>query len=149
MDEKPAAKTKNADGSETFEVDDEIATEQDDVDKAWSRYEKQMLVNKNEVVQKSKRDEKTKNEDKTKEFRTKFLLLWIFCNALLVVLFTNEFTVSKLFRGNSSTVILGVIFWSVAVLSTVRFIGSCVYLGQWWVEKIEDAGQARGNQNPV
>jgi chitin synthase len=106
------------------------------------------------VQLKTKRDEKTKNDDKTKEFRTKFLLLWIFCNSLLVVLFTNDYTVSRLFKDangtlTNSSVILGVIFWSVAVLSTVRFIGSAWYLCQWWSEKIVDAGQSRQHRNAV
>jgi chitin synthase len=148
VDEKPAVTKRNQDGTEAFEVNDEIATEQDEVDDAWTKAQKQMEINKTVTAAKSKRDDKTKNEDKTKQFRTVFLLSWIFCNAFLVVLFTNDFIVSKWFRGadgrfTNSTVILGVIFWSVAVLSLVRFIGCCVYLLEWWKEKIADAGAAQ------
>ncbi len=147
VDEKPANVKKLTDGTETFELDDEIATEQDEVDSAWTKAQKQLEMNKNAPHVKSKRDAKTKNEDQTKQFRTVFLLSWIFCNAFLVVLFTNDYIVSKWFRTpegklTNSTVILGVIFWSVAVLSTIRFIGCCIFLLEWWKEKISDAGAA-------
>lgn len=137
---KPLVKKVDASGVEVFEID--IPTDEDEVDSAWKNLSKQLDTNKvSRTLQRNGPDEKTKREDGTKEFRTKVVLAWIMSNLLLIAVFTNEYTTRKLFPvgANSVSPYLGFLFWSVAFLSTIRFIGSCVYIFQWWTEKVVDA----------
>jgi len=112
------------------------------------RYEKLIVdIKKKEVKVKAKRDETTRQEDDKKNFRTNLVLIWIFCNLLLILFMKdllkalmswNKFKhllaslniysvdVDKLYASNHP--FLTFIFWSVAVLSLVRFIGSTYYL---------------------
>lgn len=84
----------------------------------------------------NKIDEKTRMEDFFKNFRTRVALSWIFSNALVVIIMTNEELVKKIqqpflqpgreeLAGNP---FLQFIFWSVAALSLVRFLGTSLYL---------------------
>jgi chitin synthase len=104
------------------------------------RYEKLIVdIKRKEVKVKAKRDETTKQDDDKKNFRTNLVLLWISCNLLLIVLMNDimdkvvhPFLIEKFnFRKNdlqNNNVFLTFIFWSVAILSLVRFIGSSYYL---------------------
>jgi len=104
------------------------------------RYEKLIVdIKRKEVKVKAKRDETTKQDDDKKNFRTNLVLLWISCNLLLIVLMNDimdkvvhPFLIKKFnFRKNdlqNNNVFLTFIFWSVAILSLVRFIGSTYYL---------------------
>ncbi|KAJ3271890.1 Chitin synthase, class 2 [Terramyces sp. JEL0728] len=119
------------------------AMDQTDVNTAWKAALKKVTSPDNtEVV--DKRDAKTKAEDATKEFRTKVVLFWVFCNVALIIFFTNTASLSHFFPnnyadGDTSNPYLTFLFWSVAGLSLVRFIGSILYIFQWWAEKIADA----------
>ncbi|KAI0233008.1 hypothetical protein L0F63_004064, partial [Massospora cicadina] len=78
------------------------------------------------------KDAKAKREDKNKQFRTRIVLAWVMTNGLLVISLTSE-TLHSLFPSSPSnpTVFnpyLTFLFWSVAAISFVRFIGSTFYL---------------------
>ncbi|KAJ2460239.1 hypothetical protein GGF42_000962 [Coemansia sp. RSA 2424] len=78
----------------------------------------------------NKRDAKTKREDDNKIFRTTLVLSWMCTNAILVMVISSpwfeEITTQKDDTG-SHNYYLSFIFWSVAVLSAFRFIGSLWY----------------------
>ncbi|KAJ3323495.1 Chitin synthase, class 1 [Boothiomyces sp. JEL0866] len=147
-------KVVTADGQEVFEV--EVPTDQDEVDAAWKESEKQLMFNKDNKEEKDNTvDEKTKKEDGTKEFRTKVVLFWVICNLTLIAVFTNKLALNIMFPNGESQAgtanyinpYLTFLFWSVAGLSLVRFLGCCAYLTQWWIEKIHDAGVAGPSNN--
>jgi len=101
------------------------------------RYEKLIVdIKKKEKVVKQKRDETTKQDDDKKNFRTNLVLLWLSCNLGLIIImvkFNAIGWVNKLLNTNikdhsDNPVFLTFIFWSVAILSLVRFIGSTYYL---------------------
>ncbi|KAI8918814.1 chitin synthase-domain-containing protein [Entophlyctis helioformis] len=148
---KAAVVQTNAAGQQVFQV--EIPTEPEDVTAAWNVHVKQLAFQKaNPFTESSKVDEKTKNEDACKEFRTKVVLSWIVSNAVIVVLFTNDKFLKKYFsnstKANAVNPYLTFVFWSVAVLSLIRFIGCCVYMVQWWIEKIAEAASAPARPPP-
>ncbi|KAF9992432.1 Chitin synthase, class 2, partial [Modicella reniformis] len=84
--------------------------------------------------------DKEDNSDKTKDdyyklFRTGLVLIWMFTNALLIIFMTSSFLFTRdnerelaPTKTDMSGSYLSVIFWSVAVLSAVRFVGSALYL---------------------
>jgi len=105
------------------------------------RYEKLIVdIKRKEVKVKAKRDETTKQDDDKKNFRTNLVLLWISCNLLLIIAMTTLTNVifPKLYKWtkwdfldiktSQNNPFLTFIFWSVALLSLVRFIGSTYYL---------------------
>jgi len=100
------------------------------------RYEKLIVdIKRKEKVVKAKRDETTKQDDDKKNFRTNLVLIWLFCNLFLIILITQFFN-SPWFRKllkldnnyENNHFYLSFIFWSVALLSFIRFIGSTYYL---------------------
>lgn len=104
----------------------ELPTEQKDMNDA---YEAACLeLQTKPPVEESHRDPQTKQEDYYRAFRTRIVLSWIISNLALVVAVT-----SAAFNGlgtfeERSVIYLGFILWSVAALSLVRFVGSCLYL---------------------
>ncbi|OMJ24313.1 Chitin synthase 2 [Smittium culicis] len=107
----------------------QIATDINDVN---SNYENFLAVLRQpEAKVKQKRDATTKAEDKNKLFRTNLVLAWAFSNILLVMLLSstwfNAFLLSKNPNLNFNPY-LSFIFWSVAALSLIRFIGSLLYI---------------------
>jgi len=100
------------------------------------RYEKLIVdIKRKEKVVKAKRDETTKQDDDKKNSRTNLVLIWLFCNLFLIILITQFFN-SPWFRKllkldnnyENNHFYLSFIFWSVALLSFIRFIGSTYYL---------------------
>ncbi|KAF9153139.1 Chitin synthase, class 2 [Linnemannia schmuckeri] len=86
---------------------------------------------------KSKRDAKTRQEDYYKLFRTRLVLVWMFTNAMLVIVTTSAVTLTRDNTKVKMTAVdkdelfnpyLSFIFWSVACLSAIRFSGSTLYL---------------------
>lgn len=126
----PLILKKNSDGT-TAEYEIEISTEQEEVDAAWKSYNQRLTNYKTHVEPTGdNRDEKTRKEDGTKEFRTRVVLSWILTNLILIVLFTNEFALELMFPNKSIGAInpyLTFLFWSVAALSLVRFIGCAIF----------------------
>ncbi|KAI8847542.1 chitin synthase-domain-containing protein [Chytridium lagenaria] len=74
----------------------------------------------------------TEQDDFFKQFRTNTLMLWLLTNGVLVY-------------KQAVNPYLTFLFWSVAVLSFIRFLCSCIYLVGWWFEGLEDAGK----RNPL
>ncbi|CAG8689808.1 13874_t:CDS:1, partial [Ambispora leptoticha] len=64
-----------------------------------------------------------KKEDSRKSFRTMVVLLWIFSNALLIIVVTYV-------SGDASRTdkYMAIILWSVAGLAAFRFLGTTTYL---------------------
>ncbi|KAJ1929349.1 hypothetical protein IWQ60_001270 [Tieghemiomyces parasiticus] len=124
------AKVKKQDGQEVAEV--AVAASQSD---ANTKYEKFLQeLQKPAPAVNNKRDAATKREDNNKLFRTRFLLAWMFTNALLVVTLTSTYFLDFIEENyTSSTGIvfnpyLSFIFWSVAGMAAFRFVGSVLYL---------------------
>ncbi|KAJ3068560.1 Chitin synthase, class 2, partial [Quaeritorhiza haematococci] len=138
---------KTADGAQVVQV--EMPQEAKDVDAAWLAFSRQLDHNRaNKPTNEQKRDAKTKTDDYFKLFRTRLVLLWILCNGVLIVVFTNQKLVAKMFpnrRAGNVNPYLTFLFWSVAGLSAVRFVFSMVYLVLWWVDKVRDATRAKGS----
>ncbi|KAH6601363.1 hypothetical protein BASA61_001995 [Batrachochytrium salamandrivorans] len=141
VDDKPAVVHQSASGEQVYEV--EIPSEEEDIDAAWLLHIKTMASNRaNPVVENNKRDGKTKEEDSCKEFRTRVVLSWIITNSLIIALFTNDSFINFVFKPspeNSVNPYLTFLFWSVAVLSLVRFIGCVLYIIMWWGQKLAEA----------
>ncbi|KAH6599885.1 hypothetical protein BASA50_002714 [Batrachochytrium salamandrivorans] len=141
VDDKPAVVHQSASGEQVYEV--EIPSEEKDIDAAWLLHIKTMASSRaNPVVENNKRDGKTKEEDSCKEFRTRVVLSWIITNSLIIALFTNDSFINFVFKPspeNSVNPYLTFLFWSVAVLSLVRFIGCVLYIIMWWGQKLAEA----------
>ncbi|KAI9304356.1 chitin synthase-domain-containing protein [Cunninghamella echinulata] len=66
-------------------------------------------------------------EDYYRSFRTYLLLLWVVCNAILVVCVTSvDYT--SLFNPSAGTTYMTTLLWINTALALFRFIGSCLYL---------------------
>lgn len=79
--------------------------------------------------------DQTKHEDYYKGFRSAVVLAWMFCNLALAAVVLNAGGVQRVSGTNSdtadekrSTIYMGVVLYSVAVLAAVRFIGACWFL---------------------
>ncbi|KAI9101724.1 chitin synthase-domain-containing protein [Phlyctochytrium arcticum] len=111
---------------------------QDDMDTLNAQYEQnlQSLFKRPEKTY-SGRDRQTKIDDYFRLYRTRVVLTWMLSNGLLIVIFTTNAITDKLYaniqdKGRGSVnPYLTFIFWSVTVLSVVRFVGSTIYLGTW------------------
>ena len=133
--------SKGEDGTKVFEYE-AVSMEQEDIDQEWKIVQRKIIQYAVNPVQESNQiDEKTIKEDGTKSFRTKIVLSWIFCNLVLVVIFTNQLSLEYLFPRRTSAInpYLTFLFWSVAIISFIRALGSSIYMIQWYKEKKEDA----------
>ncbi|TPX64675.1 chitin synthase [Spizellomyces sp. 'palustris'] len=119
-------------GAKTATVD--LPVNQKDIDESYEAFLRALPPPIKVAKASDNRSDKLKQEDYFRTFRTRVVLLWIFCNVLLVAVLTTPSVAEKLGvfvgsnsigRGNSY---LTFILWSVAVLSLVRFVGSMVYL---------------------
>ncbi|KAI8909524.1 chitin synthase-domain-containing protein [Gorgonomyces haynaldii] len=147
VDAKPANAQKNDKGETVFAV--ELPDGEEETSEAWKSFNKQLAYNRDhEAVDDSKPNMSVIVEDNCKEFRTKVVLFWMFCNAALVVIATNNGMQSYLGllpkegTNNSVSPYLTFLFWTVAFFALVRFIGSCLFMAQWWKEKVADAASA-------
>jgi chitin synthase len=84
--------------------------------------------------EKSAVDPKTKAEDYFKTFRTRLVLFWIVCNALVIVVLTHPTFTAAISGpdGSNSNPILAVLFFSYLGITAFKFILSTVYLIQHW-----------------
>lgn len=112
-----------------------VSVDDAELTKSWEQAKVDVIEkNRNRVENPDKRDAKTKAEDQKKQFRTVVLLSWIFSNVILVVAFTNDATLTFMFPKNSQNSVnpyLGFLFWTIAFLSLIRFIGSLSYWAKW------------------
>ncbi|KAI7904040.1 glycosyltransferase family 2 protein [Cokeromyces recurvatus] len=121
----------NEKGIEEVEVELE-----DNIDQAYNEA-LESLMTKLESVRES-RAPKIKQEDYYKGFRTRLVLSWIGCNALLVAFVTSGSFQSLLsshyqkqtdeFQDAIGTAYTGFILWMVAAMAAFRFVGSLLYL---------------------
>lgn len=92
-----------------------------------------------------------KQEDYYKGFRSAVVLVWMFSNlALSAVVLSTAGTASVTTTADRATIYMGVVLWSVAVLSLIRFIGamwflvvrmvSCSFLASSWSPYFADLG---------
>ncbi|KAJ3275492.1 Chitin synthase, class 2 [Terramyces sp. JEL0728] len=128
--------TKGKDGKETVEV--EMITDHKDINTNYEKFIKNL--NEPRPNENKKRDANTKMEDYFKNFRTRVVLSWIFSNAIVIILMTNQYVLKAIQKpfllnpidkgANTQTgnPFLEFIFWSVAGLSLIRAIGSFSYL---------------------
>ncbi|KAL0077362.1 glycosyltransferase family 2 protein [Phycomyces blakesleeanus] len=134
MDLGVAHTSTNEKGIEAVEM--ELSYSPDTV----NAYYENALINlqqKPEIIRES-RPPKTKQDDYYKGFRTRLVLTWIGCNALLVALITSGSLQSLLPSYNVDTAkayeeavgisYTGFILWAVAAIGAFRFIGSLLYL---------------------
>ena len=116
--------SKDDAGDHSAEV--EVPTDQKDINDA---YESACLeLQRKPEVEESHRDAQTKQEDYYRAFRTRIVTSWIVSNlALIAVITETAFNAMGDFE-ERSMIYLGFVLWSVALLSIVRFCGSCLYL---------------------
>lgn len=70
---------------------------------------------------------KTQILDKGQKFRTHLLLFWIFSNASLIVIITNDDIMKLLSVDNSNSYYLAFILWSSIVFSAFKSLGCIIY----------------------
>jgi chitin synthase len=123
------------DGKDTVEV--EMLTDVRDININYEKFIKSL--SKDRPKEDKKPDADTKMQDYFRNFRTKVVLSWIFSNAIVIIVMTNDelvkiirqpFIISRA-RGEEpppGNPYLQFIFWSVFLLSSIRFIGTTLYL---------------------
>ncbi|KAF8578758.1 glycosyltransferase family 2 protein [Ramaria rubella] len=125
-----AKKVKAADGKEMLEV--EIPTAREDVDSMWAA--SRASLRHPPPQEKEHRDAATKQADHDRNSRTNVVLAWVGTNMLMIVFFTSTaFTnwVAKHVAPDATTSFnpyLTLLFFSLAGLSAIRFVGSSLYL---------------------
>ncbi|KAG5463220.1 MAG: chitin synthase-domain-containing protein [Olpidium bornovanus] len=134
------------DGGQSVDID--LPTEKEDINEIYERTLRELAIRPEEKHE--GRDATTKQEDYYKLFRTRLVLSWIVTNALLIITMTLPFSNVQVFRDGRSFNYLTFIFWSVATLSAVRFVGSTLYLEMITNlplgEFVFDAGKKRGGE---
>jgi chitin synthase len=147
QDSAPASKVVQSDGTAVYEY---VSTDIDDINDGFKANLKRLAnLKENRDKGSGKRDQKTKQEDQTKSFRTKIVLFWLFCNAALVLLFTNDASLKYFFPNITGSVnpYLTFLFWSFAGLALFRFIGSFIYILQYYGERLSDFGGSYDSEN--
>ncbi|RKO88615.1 hypothetical protein BDK51DRAFT_11189, partial [Blyttiomyces helicus] len=139
-----AVVTKGGDGKQIAHV--EVAEEDEDIEARYADFLAalaQQKADKEKPEEEKKPDKETAMQDYYKEFRTRVVLTWMMSNAVLIIVFTNNSIVDKLFNhsvASSVNPFLTFLFWSVAILAAIRFLASTCYLIGWWGTKISEAG---------
>jgi chitin synthase len=130
-----ATVVKGKDGKATVSLD--IPTERKDINANYDIFVREIQAPRPKAS--STPDAKTKQDDYFRSFRTNVVLFWFFCNAILIVALTNQLFVAELNKrtridvdGQSNTY-LKFIFYSVAGLGAIRFVGSTLYLLSYYV----------------
>ncbi|KAI9105900.1 chitin synthase-domain-containing protein [Phlyctochytrium arcticum] len=135
VDIAPVVVKKDDNGAKTATVD--LPVNQHDIDAAYETFLRGLVpppASKKKVS--DGRSDKLKQEDYFRTFRTRVVLSWILCNAILIATLTTPAIAEKMgvYVGEASSdrgggnSYLTFILWSVAVLSLVRFMGSMAYL---------------------
>lgn len=127
-DALPSAQTKKEDDGKA-KVIEEIDKPQADIDSQFESTVKRALT----PYVEPKVVEKKALEDSYKSFRTHLVSSWIFSNALLAVAITSDNFDKFGFSTNATSRtarFFQALLWATAVLSIVRFIGCCWFLGK-------------------
>ncbi|EIM83624.1 glycosyltransferase family 2 protein [Stereum hirsutum FP-91666 SS1] len=125
-----AKKIEGKDGKEIMEV--QLPTQREDVDQLWAASRSALQVKLPE--QKEHRDAETKQADHDRNSRTNVVLAWVGTNMLMIVVFTSSaFTTWVSDHIETSTdsnfnPYLTFLFFALAGLSAIRFVGSFLYL---------------------
>ncbi|KAI8621911.1 chitin synthase-domain-containing protein [Chytriomyces sp. MP71] len=86
-----------------------------------------------------KRDKKNKtSEDHFKSYRTYVVMWWLLSNLILIFFLTNSWVVMKMSVPGAPNPYLVVLLWSMVGMTGVRFIGSMLFLIQWFFERATD-----------
>jgi chitin synthase len=126
---------KGKDGKATVSMD--IPTDRKDINANYDVFVRELQTPRPKAS--STPDAKTRQDDYFRSFRTNIVLFWFLCNGLLIVALTNEQLVeaignnTKLKLSGESNAYLKFIFYSVAGLGAVRFVGSTLYLISYYV----------------
>ncbi|KAA1467769.1 glycosyltransferase family 2 protein [Dentipellis sp. KUC8613] len=125
-----AKKVKGEDGKEVMEV--ELPTQREDVDQLWAAARSSLQQKPPEM--KEHRDAATKQADHDRNSRTNVVLAWVGTNIAMIVVFTsNAFLnwvhehVENMTDANFNPY-LSFLFFALAGLSAIRFVGSLLYL---------------------
>jgi len=113
----------NAKPGESFAVDGIVSSE-----KANQQHAELMAKLQNNAKKNKKEKSSQDIQDGKQNFRTYMVLFWIFCNSVLLISAINIFNDDYLLRHNEFNPYLTAIFYSVLVLSFVRFVGSTSYI---------------------
>ncbi|OAX42658.1 glycosyltransferase family 2 protein [Rhizopogon vinicolor AM-OR11-026] len=125
-----AKKVKGENGKDMMEI--EIPTAREDVDRMWAASRSSLKIKPPE--EKEHRDAATKQADHDRNSRTNVVLAWVGTNMLMILVFTSQaflnwvnthFVTSQ---GSSFNPYLTFLFFALAGLSAVRFVGSILYL---------------------
>ncbi|KAJ8483166.1 hypothetical protein ONZ51_g4901 [Trametes cubensis] len=125
-----AKKVKGEGGKEVLEV--ELPTAREDVDQMWSASRTALSYKPPE--EKEHRDAATKQADHDRNSRTNVVLAWVGTNILMILVFTSTaFTNWVKEHVNTSddtnfNPYLTFLFYCLAGLSAIRFVGSTLYL---------------------
>ncbi|KAI5124112.1 hypothetical protein M0805_000926 [Coniferiporia weirii] len=125
-----AKKVKDANGREVMEV--ELPSAREDVDSLWDA--SRNALRSKPVEEKEHRDAATKQADHDRNSRTNVVLTWIGTNMVMIVFFTSSaFTdwVQNSFNVDSNSTFnpyLTFLFYALAGISLIRFVGSTLYL---------------------
>ncbi|CAL1694392.1 unnamed protein product [Somion occarium] len=125
-----AKKVKDSEGHERLEV--EVPTAREDVDQLWNASRAALAIKPPE--EKEHRDAATKQADHDRNSRTNVVLAWTGTNMILILIFTstwfNDWVKQHVEVTQDSTFnpYLTFLFYAMAGLSAVRFIGSTFYL---------------------
>ncbi|KAJ7597358.1 chitin synthase [Mycena floridula] len=125
-----AKKVQSEGGKEMMEV--ELPTAREDVDQLWTAARSSLRTKAPE--EKEHRDAATKQTDHDKNSRTNVVLSWVGTNMLMIVVFTStaftDWVKNHVESSNNSTFnpYLSFLFFALAGLSAIRFVGSLLYL---------------------
>jgi chitin synthase len=125
-----AKKVKGDDGKDMMEV--EIPTAREDVDRLWAASRSALKIKAPE--EKQHRDAETKQADHDRNSRTNVVLTWVGTNMLMIVAFTSTAFLNWVNQHLETTQTsnfnpyLTFLFYALAGLSAVRFVGSVLYL---------------------
>jgi chitin synthase len=125
-----AKKVKNSDGKDVMEV--ELPTQREDVDQLWNA--SRAALAQKPPPEKEHRDAATKQADHDRNSRTNVVLAWVGTNMALIVIFTSNAFLDwvknhvEIDTDTSFNPYLSFLFFAMAGLSAVRFVGSLLYL---------------------
>jgi chitin synthase len=126
-----AKKAKDANGNDVLEV--EVPTNKEDIDSLWQA--SRVALRNKPPPEKEHRDAATKQADHDRNSRTNVVVAWIVTNMALILCFTSDAfndwvknNVKTSTGSGSFNPYLSFLFYALAVLSLIRFLGSSLYL---------------------
>ncbi|KAI0348109.1 chitin synthase [Trametopsis cervina] len=125
-----AKKAKDANGKEVVEV--EMPAAREDVDQVWTAA--RSSLSHKPPAEKEHRDAATKQADHDRNSRTNVVLAWVGTNMLMILVFTStaftDFVKDhvEITSDTSFNPYLTFLFFAMAGMSAMRFIGSTLYL---------------------